>query len=797
MILQYDRQITICTAGNRFAEEWLPQKIYISDFVDKFKTPVRSTESLNVYLKLNKKKQDNLKDVGGFVGGELSGNQRQNGKIKGRDFVALDLDSIPSGATGAVIQRIAALGCGCCIYSTRKHEPVKPRLRVLIWLDRTCSAEEYEAISRKLAEIIGIEMCDPSTFQPARLMYWPSCCADSQYINEVFDKPFVSVDGMLGLYKDWRDVSEWPQVPGARDLPKRLATKQGDPTEKSGIVGAFCRTFDVYRAIEELIPGTYEPCTGTDRYTYVGGSTSGGAVVYGDGKYLYSHHATDPAGGRLSNAFDLVRIHKFGADDNSVKPDTPVNKLPSFLHMTEYAMSIPDVSDKIAEEKYRETVADFKEEDVLWIKQLDMTETGYASTINNVLLLLENHPDLKDHIFYDEFSRRPVVRGKMPWDSKESDKPERTWRESDDAGVCWYMEKYFKIHGDNKVRNALLVYKDRHAFNRVVEYLNEIPKWDGIERLDTMFIDYLGAEDTEYTRAVTRKCWAAAVARALNPGTKFDNMVVITGAQGIGKSTLIKTMGGAWFSDSLKTFEGKEACELIQGVWIVEIAELAAFNKAETSKIKHFLSQTEDIFRAAYAKNTEWCPRRCIFFGTTNDIEYLKDSTGDRRFWPVDAGIQPVKKSVWNDLPIERDQIWAEALYRYTAGETLHLPINLLGAAQKAQFEHQISDDRAGMIQDFVEMEIPEDWYSWTIQQRRMWLNGGMQNDVKTVRREKICPVEIWAECFGMDPGRFDRFAAKEIRSILDRMQGWTKKKETIRINPYGVIKGYVRTENT
>lgn len=389
------------------------------------------------------------------------------------------------------------------------------------------------------------------------------------------------------------------------------------------------------------------------------------------------------------------------------------------------------------------------------------------------------------------------MRGKMPWDSKESDKPERTWRESDDAGVCWYMEKYFKIHGDNKVRNALLVYKDRHAFNRVVEYLNEIPKWDGIERLDTMFIDYLGAEDTEYTRAVTRKCWAAAVARALNPGTKFDNMVVITGAQGIGKSTLIKTMGDPWFSDSLKTFEGKEACELIQGVWIVEIAELAAFNKAETSKIKHFLSQTEDIFRAAYAKNTEWCPRRCVFFGTTNDIEYLKDSTGDRRFWPVDAGIQPIKKSVWNDLPIERDQIWAEALYRYTAGEILHLPINLLEAAQKAQSEHQISDDRAGMIQDFVEMNIPEDWYSWTIQQRRMWLNGGMQNNVGTVRREKICPVEIWAECFGMDPGRFDRFAAKEIRSILDRMQGWTKKKEAIRINPYGVIKGYVRAENT
>ena len=262
MVLKYDRQITISTANSRYAENWPAQKMYLSELVDRLKVPMRSQESLSVYLKMPKAKQDNLKDVGGFVGGELLGGRRKNGSVKGRDFISLDLDSIPAGETDTTLKKIAALGCGCCVYSTRKHEPSKPRLRALVWLDRTCSADEYEAISRKLAEIIGIQLCDPSTFQPTRLMYWPSCCSDSQYVYEVYDNPFLSVDGMLRMYQNWRNVAEWPQVPGAADLPKRLAAKQGDPTEKTGIVGAFCRIYDIYRAFE-LIPGIYEPCTGS------------------------------------------------------------------------------------------------------------------------------------------------------------------------------------------------------------------------------------------------------------------------------------------------------------------------------------------------------------------------------------------------------------------------------------------------------------------------------------------------------------------------------------------------------
>lgn len=332
-----DKQLTISSAGNRWAKKWNRQTLYWSELIDKLRTPVRSTETLAEYLRLPKSKQDELKDVGGFVAGTLKDDLRKATSVIGRDLITLDFDNIPAGATDEVLRRIDALGCGYAVYSTRKHEPVKPRLRILFPLDRTVTADEYEPIARKIAEYIGIEMCDPTTFQASRLMYWPSCCSDSMYVFTYGDKPILSADGTLGLYKDWRDISSWAQVPGVQKTHQKLADKQGDPTEKQGVVGAFCRVYDVYQAIAKFLPGVYVDCDLPGRYTYSGGSTTGGAIIYEDGKFLYSHHATDPAGGKLCNAFDLVRYHKFSEMDDDAKPDTPVNKLPSYTAMSQFA----------------------------------------------------------------------------------------------------------------------------------------------------------------------------------------------------------------------------------------------------------------------------------------------------------------------------------------------------------------------------------------------------------------------------------------------------------------------------
>ena len=221
-----DRQITISVGASRASTDWQPQTLTISEFYDRLRTPARGTETLAQYFAMQKSQQDRLKDAGGFVAGTLNGTRRKANAVTGRDVITLDLDNIPAGGTQDVLRRVEGLGCGYCVYSTRKHCPAAPRLRVLLPLDRTCTADEYEPIARKLAELIGLELADPTTFQAARLMYWPSCCADGEYIYLPADKPLLSADGMLALYSDWRDYTAWPAVPGAAQGDGALLLRQ-------------------------------------------------------------------------------------------------------------------------------------------------------------------------------------------------------------------------------------------------------------------------------------------------------------------------------------------------------------------------------------------------------------------------------------------------------------------------------------------------------------------------------------------------------------------------------------------
>ena len=304
---------------------------------------------------------------------------------------------------------------GYCVYSTRKHHGAAPRLRVLIPLDRAATVDGYEPCARKMAEYIGLEFCDPTTFEVARLMYWPSCCADSQFVYYYADKPFVSADGLLAQYADWSDMSQWPSLPGAQAFTK-LAVKQGDPDGKTGVVGAFCRAYDVYRAMDELIPGIYDPVDNIPgRYTYLGGSTTGGAVVYDGGKFLYSHHATDPCGGRLVNAFDLVRLHRFAELDDEVKDGTPNNRLPSFTAMCGLATQDHNVLSQMAADDFSNIADNDQAEPINWIKQLTRDHNGvYHKTLNNTMLLIQNAPELHGCARKNDFSGRIYADEKLP-----------------------------------------------------------------------------------------------------------------------------------------------------------------------------------------------------------------------------------------------------------------------------------------------------------------------------------------------------------------------------------------------
>lgn len=801
--MQYNRMLRISTAGSRKATHWPKSEILWSEFVEKLKTPVRGVETLEEYLALPKSRQDELKDAGGFVGGTFAGDRRKAANVEGRDLVTLDLDNIPAGQTEDILRRVEGLGCAAAVYSTRKHAGYAPRLRVVVPLDRTGTADEYEPAARKLAFLIGIGFCDPTTFEASRLMYWASCCADSQYVCESYDRPFCSLDGLLSMYGDWHDIAQWPQVPGSEAVERRRLAKQEDPTRKRGVIGAFCRTYSITQAMEHFIPGMYEETSIPGRYTYTGGSTVGGAVVYDGDLFLYSHHATDPCSGQLVNAFDLVRLHMYGDRDSEAKDGTPASKMPSFMAMSRLALEDKQVSDLISVERLEKAKQTFQapedpqadsgpDYDLSWLPKLTKDSQGrYEKTINNAVVVLENDPLLKGRIVTDEFASCGMILGRVPWDQREE---KRRWKDVDDAGFYRYVEVFYGLTGREKLDNALMLVSAQNRINDVKQYLQGLT-WDGVKRLDTLLSEYLGAEDTAYTRAVMRKSLCAAVARAVTGGIKYDYMPIFTGPQGIGKSTFLRILGKDWFSDSLTTFEGKEAAELIQGTWINEIGELSAFTKQETQVIKQFLSKTDDIYRAAYGRRTDKYPRRCVFFGTSNDSEFLKDATGNRRFWPVDVGVHPAKKSVWNQLPLEVDQIWAEAYLYWTMGEPLYLPKEIETLAKDQQEKHRESSGKEGIILDFLEREIPSNWETLDLQKRRIFWNGNMrlEDGVELIPREKVCAAEIWVECFGSELKYMKRSDSTEINNILLCLKGWERIKTPRRFGVYGQQRGFER----
>lgn len=798
--LKNTRQLVISTAGNRATKTWKKELIYWHELVDKLGKPLKSPEKLEDYLKLPKAKQDNLKDVGGFVGGELIDNQRIKG-AKTRDIVALDLDNIDSGMTDDILKRISGLGCAYVVYSTRKHSSNKPRLRVLIPSDRSMKPDEYEPVARKLASIIGIQLCDPTTFQVTRLMYWPSCSSDSIYIYIYEDKPFMSVDGVLSMYNNWQNVEEWPRLETENKNINLLRKKQQNPLEKEGIIGAFCRSYNILEAIEKYIPDAYDTTTNPNRLTYTRGSTFGGAVLYEDGNFLYSNHATDPASQKLCNSYDLVRLHLFKDLDYGGKEGTPLAKYPSFEAMKKLALNDKNIKAELAKERITAS-NDFAQEyidaktgeiDLEWMSKLKISDNGgYCKSTENIMLILANDPTLKGKIVYDEFSNRGLVLGALPWNKEEK---KRNWTDVDDAQLRILLETRFGITGASKINDALLAHSYNHKINEVADYLLKL-EWDGVKRLDTLLIDYFGAADNSYTRESIRKMLTAAVARAVEPGVKFDNMLILAGKQGCGKSTFIRYLGKEWFSDSLYTFEGKEASEQIQGCFVIELGELVAMARSDTNAIKQFISKTEDIFREAYGRRTGRYPRRCVFFGTTNETEILRDNTGNRRFWPVTLGITEPTKNVFDDLPGEVDQIWAEAVSYWRLGEPLYLSRESKDLSEEEQEAYKEVSVKEGIIREFLEKELPEDWDKRGLEDRKTFLLGNetIPKEIKMVKRDKICALEVWVECFGKDAGTIKRIDSIEINSILSNIKGWTRSKNAQRFGPYGVQKGFSRS---
>lgn len=790
--LKHDAKLWISTGRNRFDQHWKNKELSWSAILSRLQQPNRTPETLAEYMKASKKDQDSIKDVGGFVGGTLKDGKRGSHTVTGRTIISFDLDFAPPGFYDDYL--LAADYASAC-YSTHKHRPEHPRLRLLIPLSRTVTADEYEAIARMLATDIGMEYMDPSTFQPSRLMYWPSCSSDAEYYFNYQDAPFLDADRILARYPDWTDASQWPVSNQETKQRTSLADKQQDPTTKRGVVGAFCRTYTVTAAIDTFLADVYTPTARPDRYTYAAGSTSGGLVIYDGDLFAFSNHGTDPAGGQLLNAFDLVRIHKFMNEDEDVPENTPTNKRPSYDAMCEFALKDSATKTALYKSEHPITAADFDDdggdaavgkkkpklmacEEVYQHLELTGNKNGsIKKTVKNARLIFEHDIALQGialNLLADQITVLPDHP--VPWDRRKGG-----WNDTDDAQLYTYVAENYTEFPRVYVMDQKAIAAQRQSFHPIKEYLEALPAWDGVPRVDTLLVDYLGAEDTIFTREATAKILLAAVRRIFEPGCKFDSMLVLSGPPSTGKSTLISRLAGEWFSDSL-TFEDmkdKTAAEKLQGYWIMEIGEMKGMRKMDVESIKSFISRQDDVYRAAYARNTESHLRQSVIFGTVNDLSgYLKDVTGNRRFWPITVTGQG-KYHAWDMTEDDRAQIWAEVLQRYKDGDR---NLVLSPAADKIASEKQIEameqDDREGMVEEYLEKLLPVGWESMDIDRRLEFLTGDEslagEHLEGTERRTRVSNIEVWVECFREQARRIQAKDSYAIASIMKRL-GWER----------------------
>ena len=784
------RKLSIAYGSSCHAKRWVNQQVTFDELCERLSQTVRTPETVEEYPKLPKSERDRAKDKGGFVGGKLKGGRRKRDTVEGRSMLTQDADH---AGIGFIDSYEMLCPYASCLYTTHGHTPEAPRVRVVVPLTRDVTPDEYAAISRLFAAEWGIDQFDECSHRPHQLMYWPTTPADGEYVFKRCDGEWLDPDRYLAAHPGWRDCAGLPRSAREGGIVERGRKQQEDPLGKQGVIGAFCRTYGINEAVHVFLKDIYQESALQGRFDYIPADSSAGVVVYDD-VFAYSHHATDPACGKLLNAFDLVRIHKFGGLDEKVPEDTEAAKLPSFKAMCDFAVNDENVKMTIAGERMEIAEKEFSGENEDWLKQLEYEKrsTVVKNTLRNLLLILNNDEKLKGIVF-NQLSDGMEIKGEVPWEH-----PSRFWRDADDAQLISYVDLTYGTFSARNYDIAVTKVADDRSYHPIREFLASLPEWDRVPRVDTILVDFLGASDNAYVRAVTRKTLCGAIARVMNPGCKFDTMLVLNGPQGKGKSTLISKLCGEWFNDSLLLNDTKDktAAEKLQGYWILEIGELAGLKKTEIETLRGFLSRQNDIYRASFGRRATPHPRQCVFIGTTNaENGYLRDTAGNRRFWPVKTPGDAARAS-WEMTGEEIRQIWAEALVRYKEGEPLHLDNELAGMALKEQQIAMEVDEREGMVRDYLEMPLPERWDRMDIFDRRNYICGsefGGEREPGVRKRERVCNMEIWCECFGKERGNLKRQDANEISAIMANIEGWKKADNKVRFPIYGIVRGYCR----
>lgn len=378
-------------------------------------------------------------------------------------------------------------------------------------------------------------------------------------------------------------------------------------------------------------------------------------------------------------------------------------------------------------------------------------------TVRNFEIIMDNDDRFAGKIKFDEFSRQEYLIGEVPWESESCD---RAWGSHDDAALYSIIQTDYEVKNRNDYFDAIKNVSMRNKFHPVRDILDNL-EFDGKEHIRSLLPDYLGVEDTEYSYQVMRLWMLGAVARAYEPGCKFDYTMILTGPQGLGKSTFLKMMAlnDAWFNDSLDSLDSDKAAQSLMGSWIVELAELKSLARTAggVESVKRFLTAVQDKYRVPYERRADIFLRQCVFAGTTNKSDFLQDETGNRRFLIVQTGVNEPKKNLFAPGSIEDMRAaWAQAVHIWKSEyPELVLPDYCQDEARRLQDESMADDGKVGIITQFLD------------------------------DKQRTCVLEIWKEALE-ENGRPQKWQSSEISDIILSIPGWSRVKSPTTYKEYG-----------
>lgn len=710
---------------------------------------------------------ESVKDCGGYVAGRLKGTARRKGQVEYRSAVTLDADA----ASETLPAVVAGLGLRALVHSTYSHTRAHPRYRVIIpIMGPGLSEEEYPRVARGLMEALGEAQFDPGSTQPERLMFWPATATPDEYEVQECDGETATAQGLL------RDFG------GLGPTPDHMPGSKRDPLGLPGVAGAFNRVYDMAMAVETFhLP--YDPVDGEpNRWHYTPAESEGGVIVYPDG-YVFSNHASDPAYGRALSMFDLVALHVYGGEDRAagVPQSTAPADRPSIQRaMREFAARPEIVTELVA--------ADFAgvdgDEDGArglpeWVLEFHLhPKTGKPlDDVHNWDLLMRHDPVLRG-LARNDMDLTTVTRRPFPWRTVEAGKDDALTN-ADRAQISAHLQRAYNMPrpAQEQLNGVIDMVAQDNAFHPVVEYLEGL-EWDGVSRIET----YLPGAADAYTRRVARLVVVQAVARALDPGVKVDNCLILTGRQGLGKSWFVETMARGW-TCTLGPIEGSGLRDTVMAMtrsWVTVADEGFAMKKADAEALKQFVTLTHDVIRLPYAREHVKLPRRQVIWGTTNDAVFLRAQEGNRRFLIVEVA-EKLDFGKYTDEYV--NQVWAEAVHIWkTSRDKYGLKDNpelFLSSEEEAAAESVRSmateeDSMTGLIQAYLDTLVPANWVEMSPEERISWLRDEEQGIVSgTHPIDVVCSLEIWEIALGRERGKHSRVDILQITNALKQLPGW------------------------